>query len=359
MDVHEKFDLKELMSIDVPKERVDRLSKLVKFDTTEELSEEVERYLLKEQVRYVNIQYARFLAGIKFKPEEVDELLEDAIDIHAHGGSEPFERIMLEDDIAIDYTRAKMKAVVIKTWYTPSASRTALVQKIVDKWAAECGLRPVKVIGGITLNYSVGGINPNAVERCLGFPNFKYVWMPMVDSYHHRKIVYDDQTGKGIRFIDENRKIIPEMREIFRIIADNDFILASGHYPYEDTALLFEEAKKFGVKRMEIVHPAHIHSKHSIKRMKEAAQEGVKLMLSGLGTLCFPLHENGPVYAARMIKEVGADNFVYGSDFGQIHNPPHIVGTRWMIQILLAYGVSREEIRKIFKINPAKHLGLA
>ena len=39
-------------------------------------------------------------------------------------------------------------------------------------------------------------------------------------------------------------------------------------------------------------------------------------------------------------------------------NPKHIVGNRWMIQILLAYGVTREEITKIFKTNPAQHLGL-
>ena len=29
-----------------------------------------------------------------------------------------------------------------------------------------------------------------------------------------------------------------------------------------------------------------------------------------------------------------------------------------MIQMLLAYGVSKEEITKIFKTNPARHIGL-
>ena len=145
---------------------------------------------------------------------------------------------------------------------------------------------------------------------------------------------------------------------IFKIVADNDLVLASGHYPYRETSVVFEAAIKHGVKRLEVVHPAHIHSKTTIAEMKVYASEGVKLMLSGLGTLCFPLHESGPVYAARMIQEVGADHFVYGSDFGQIHNPPHIIGDRWMIQMLLAYGVSKEDITKIFKTNPAKHLGL-
>ncbi len=37
--------------------------------------------------------------------------------------------------------------------------------------------------------------------------------------------------------------------------------------------------------------------------MKEAASEGVELMLSGLGTTTFPLHETGPVYAVKMIKD--------------------------------------------------------
>lgn len=358
MDKHEKFNMQELMKIDVPADRVERLMDVVTFDTDEPISDEVKRYLIKQQVKYVNIQYARFLAGIHFTQQDVDDLLEGSIDIHAHGGSEPFERICMEDEMLRDFTEAKMRATAIKTWYTPSASRNALLQRELNEWAAARDLTPVQIFGGITLNQSVGGLNPNAVERCLKYPGMKFVWLPMVDSYHHRKLVYDDQTGSGIHLLDNNGKVLPELKDIFRIIADNDLILASGHYPYKETAVVFEEAKKMGVKNLEAVHPAHIHSKTTIAQMKDYAMEGVYLMLSGLGTLAFPLHESGPYYAARMIHEVGADHFVYGSDFGQIHNPKHIIGNRWMIQVLLAYGVSKEDVAKIFKTNPAKHLGL-
>ncbi len=357
MDAHEKFNLKKLLEIDVPQERIERLRDVVYFDRGD-ISQEVKDFLLKEQIRFVNIQYARFLAGTHFTPADVDGILEGSIDIHAHGGSEPFDRICLEDELLQDYTRAKMRAIVIKTWYTPSASRNALLMKQLKAWAATENLEPVTLIGGITLNNSVGGLNPNAVERCLKFPGFKYIWLPMVDSYHHRKLVYDDQTGAGLHILDSSGKVLPELKEIFRIAADHDLIVASGHYPYAETAVAFEEALKIGVKRLEVVHPAHIHSKTTIAQMKEYAKEGVKLMLSGLGTLCFPLHETGPIYAAQMIEEVGADHFVYGSDFGQIHNPTHIIGTRWMIQMLLAYGVTKDDLVKIFKTNPAKHLDL-
>ena len=118
-----------------------------------------------------------------------------------------------------------MRAMVVKTWYTPSASRNALVQKIVNRHADARGLRPVLCYGGVVLNYSMGGFNPEAVKKCLGFPGMKYVWMPMVDSYHHRRVVYDDWSGFGLSFLDDTRKVIPQVQEILRIIAANDLVL--------------------------------------------------------------------------------------------------------------------------------------
>ena len=354
----EDMSLDEILKIEVTEERVDRLKELVQFDIPG-IDEKVERFLLKQQIQFVNIQYARFLAGVKFTEDDVDDLMENAIDCHAHGGSDPFNRLLLEDEIAFDYSKENMRAVVFKTWFTPSASRIQLVQKYLDQWAEQNETRPVEIFGGITLNQSVGGINPNAVKRCLGFPGFKYVWMPMVDSYHHRRIVFDDWSGKGLRLLDDSGKVLPALTDVLKIAADNDLVVATGHFPYDpDHKAMLEEAKRVGVKRMEIIHPAHIHCKTSIAQMKEAASEGVKLMLSGLGTTTFPLHETGPVYAVKMIKEVGADNIVYGSDYGQIHNPPHVVGTRWLIKLLLSYGATKDEVRKVMQETPAKHLGL-
>lgn len=353
----EGLSLKEILQIEVPAERVERLKTLAKVDIPG-ISDEIFTFLIRQQVQFANIQYARFLAGAKFSEQDVDDILCNSIDIHVHGGSDPMERLMLEDDIAMDYTDIGMRAMVVKTWYSPSASRNALVQKAVNRYAEERGLRPVQCFGGVTLSYSVGGINPEAVKKCLGFPGMKYVWMPMVDSYHHRRVVYDDWSGFGLHFLDENRKVIPAMQEILRIVADNDLILATGHYPYEDSAILFEEARRLGVTRMEVVHPAHIHSKHTIENMKAQAERGAKIMLSGLGAMAFPLHESGPLYAARIVKEVGPENVVYGSDFNQLQNFPPSIAARWMVKLLLAYGCTREELYQVFQVTPAKHLGI-
>jgi len=352
----EGLSLREILTIEIPDDRVERLKKLTHPDA--KISDEVFTYLVRLQAQWVNMQYTRFLAGTKYTEQDVDEILTNSIDIHVHGGSDPFERLMLEDDIAYDFTEAGCRGLVFKTWYTPSASRNALVQKLVDRYASERGLRPARVWGGVTLNYSQGGFNSDAVKKCLGFPGMKYVWMPMVDSYHHRRVVYDDWSGHGLNFLDDRRRVLPEVKEILRIVADNDLVLASGHYPFADTYILFREAREMGVRRLEVIHPAHIHSKHTIEQMQKQAELGAKLMVSGLGAQAFPLHEAGPLYAARQIKEVGPKNCLYGSDYGQFQNFPHIVANRWMIKVLLSYGCSKDELYQVFQVSPAEHLGL-
>lgn len=358
MERIEDMKLNDILDIKVPQDRIERLRQWTRPDLPEDTPQEVVDYLLSRQAQYVDIQYKRFLAGTGYTLAQMESLMQGSIDIHAHGGSEPFERIMMEDQMVRECMDAGMKAVVIKTWFTPSASRNALLMKEAERYSQEKGIEPLKIFGGITLNASVGGINPDAVRRCLRFPGMKYVWLPMVDSYHHRRVAFDDLSGQGLHIVDEHGHPLPEVKEVIRICADNNLTLASGHYPCQETGAVMDEALRCGVKHLEIVHPAHMHSKHSIAQMREAASKGIKLMLSGLGTLVFPAHESGPVYAVEVIRQVGAENLVYGSDFGQIHTLPHVDGARWMIKMLLAWGATLDEIRTVFHTAPAKHLEL-
>ena len=347
--------LEKLLSLDAPPERVEELMEMIDVDLPD-VSEDVKRFLLKQQVEMFQLEYGRYALRTQVSDALVDQLLEDGIDTHVHGASDPFERLQFEDEIGIECTRARMKAVVIKTWYTPSASRNGLVQRLVDRWADEHGLRPTLLYGGITLNTSVGGLNPDAVRKCLGFPRFKYVWMPMADSYYHQLVVFRRKNA-GIHFLDASGKLVPTMEEILRIIADNDLVLACGHYPYRDAAVLMEGAKRLGVRRMEIVHPTLVHSKHTIAQMKNMAREGVKIGLMGIASVNVRFLE-GIRWYFRTIREL-SDHMILGSDAGQVQNPRHVDGLRWLIKVLLAYGITPEEITKIFKTNPAGHLGLA
>lgn len=155
----EGLNLQQILQVEVPDDRVERLKKLARVDSPN-LSDEVFTWLVRQQAQWANIQYTRFLAGAKFTEQDVDDIMTNSFDIHVHGGSDPFERLLLEDDVANDFTDAGCRALVFKTWYTPSASRNALAQKLTNLYAEERGLRPVEVFGGVTLNYSQGGFNP-------------------------------------------------------------------------------------------------------------------------------------------------------------------------------------------------------
>ena len=349
--------LEEVLSIEPSSDRLERIASIVDIDVPG-ASEEVRNWILKEEVKTLSVIYNQILTGVGFTEDDVDGLLRNSIDTHVHGGSDPFERLMSEDAIGMDFTDAGARAMVVKTWYTPSASRNALIQRRVDEYAERHELRGTRCLGGITLSYSVGGFNVEAVKKCLGFPGMKYVWMPMVDSYHHRRVVYDDWSGYGLQYTNDRMQIIDEVKEILAIIADHDLVLATGHYGYEDSAALIEEARARGVTRIELVHPTVVHSgRHSIEQLREQVARGARVMLLGKGLLTFPLY-NPPFFTARMIKEIGAEHFVFGSDFGQIQHLPHVVANRWAIKVLLANGVTHEEVRTIFQDAPAEHLGL-
>lgn len=333
-----------------------------------EVSKEVYEYLDKCEQEGMQLGYKRGVLGKGLKAiseKLVDELVQGAILVHEHGGSEPIPRMHDEFDMAINFTRAGLRAAVIKTHYTPSSCRVALVQRYVNEWAERNGLKATEILGGVVLNYPVGGLNPAAVRSSAGFPGGKFVWMPTVDSYNHIQITQGASTGyiqdvsqQGIRAVDERGKVVPELGEILRVIADKDLVLAIGHHPYEpDVRVITEEAKKAGVRRIMVDHPIEYHSKATISQMKELAKEGIYIGMYALTCLVIPPIE-GYEYPAKIFAEVPKEQIVIGSDCGMTSAIPHVEGLRWMIRYMLFFDISEEDIRLMIRENPARLIGI-
>ena len=73
-----------------------------------------------------------------------------------------------------------MRGILLKNHISETASRAALIMKVVPG---------IEVFGGIVLNKAVGGINPDAVEwmhRVYGSRG-KVVWLPTFESDKHVK----------------------------------------------------------------------------------------------------------------------------------------------------------------------------
>lgn len=82
--------------------------------------------------------------------------LAGAIDIHVHAAPDSTPRSIDAIDIARLAKSRRMRGLVLKNHYEPTASLAYIVRKEVPG---------IEVFGGIDLNLSVGGMNPTAVEH--------------------------------------------------------------------------------------------------------------------------------------------------------------------------------------------------
>ena len=61
----EDASFERILTIKVDPARIERVKRLVRFDIAD-LTEEVKDFLISQQLQFVNIQYARFMVGVKF-----------------------------------------------------------------------------------------------------------------------------------------------------------------------------------------------------------------------------------------------------------------------------------------------------
>ena len=98
--------------------------------------------------------------------------LQGAYDLQVHVAPDVIERRVDDLDLAKEFLARGLRGFVLKSHYFPTAERAKVVTKAVPGIAA---------YGAITLNHSVGGLNPVALELA-GRSGCKVVWFPTVDA---------------------------------------------------------------------------------------------------------------------------------------------------------------------------------
>src|ERR1700728_4661947 len=103
------------------------------------------------------------------------QTLTGAIDMHAHSAPDGTPRSIDAIDLAKLAKSRGMRAIVLKNHYEPTASLAYIVRKEVPG---------IEVFGGISLDLTVGGVNPRAVEWMTKLKGGygRVVWMPTFDS---------------------------------------------------------------------------------------------------------------------------------------------------------------------------------
>ncbi len=129
------------------------------------------------------------------------QTLEGAIDMHAHAAPDGTPRKLDVLDLARLAKAAGMRAIVIKNHYEPTASLAYIVRKAVPG---------IEVFGGISLDLTVGGVNPAAVEWMTKVEGGygKVVWLPTFDSESQVKLTGDKRPFAPVT---RDGKILPEV----------------------------------------------------------------------------------------------------------------------------------------------------
>lgn len=293
--------------------------------------------------------------------ERSRKLVAGAIDLHVHVAPDVMRRRITDTDLARRQVEEGLGGFVLKSHYVPTAERASVVKAIVPE---------VEIYGAITLNGSVGGMNPVAVEIAAR-EGARFVWMPTVDSANQRSCTAQDPEGarppmwaqlqedladRGImappiQVLGPDGKVLPEVQNVLEVISRYDLVLATGHLGRDEILAVVAAATEVGVKRIVVTHPEFTSQRLSPHDQRLLGEMGAYL------ERCFTTPYTGKVEWSEMISNIratGVEKSFLSTDLGQPFNPPVEDGLALMSDHLLEAGFSDEEVHQMTVVNPIK-----
>jgi hypothetical protein len=290
-------------------------------------------------------------------PPPLKSPIAGAFDFHVHSAPDVFGRTLTDLEVAKLAARFGMRGLLLKNHVTSTADRACIVNQLVPE---------VEVFGGIALNKAVGGVNPDAVEwmyRMSGGRG-KSVWLPSFDADHHLNIF--GEPGRGLR-VAEGGRVLPETEAVMKIVKRADLILQTGHISPDEILAVVKRAKQIGVKYVVATHAMADVPGMSLAQLKDAVAMGAYIELTYASHLMGPQAHLSWMRKwkkvsisdmAAVIKELGAEHFILGTDLGQTGNPTHPDGMLKFAVGLKMAGLSEAELDLMMRKNPATLLGL-
>ena len=276
-----------------------------------------------------------------------DRLVEGAVDIHVHFAPDPkVERRGSAIEIAEQAAKMGMQALVLKSHEYPTQPVAYTVSQIVPD---------ITLIGGVALDYEVGGLNPAAVEATANMGG-RVVWMPTYSAQADRQ--HKGLSG-GIFLLDDNGKLLPEVYAILEVVKAYDMVLATGHVSTLECMALVSEAKKLGINRVVVTHgtTSAFWTGMTPEDMKTMA--GMGAYVEHCLHVMMPMtYRMPPQDLVEVIRTIGTENCIISTDFGQDFHPMPAEGLRMGIATLLKAGLDEVELGMLVKDNPARLLGL-
>jgi hypothetical protein len=292
---------------------------------------------------------------------DIAAILNGAYDLHVHSAPDVLPRKMDDIEMARRILDCGMAGYAIKSHYFCTSERAELVRKMFPGCNA---------IGTVTLNSSVGGINPAAVEMAAR-SGAKLVWFPTCDSAHELAHVFGGDPGKKLPYwaqiiiqlkeagitnpvitILEDGRLKKEVYEVLDIIASHRMILATSHISHEEAFALVDAAAERKVERIVVTHadfPTTFYTE---------SEQAVFIKKGAFIEHCYTTWATSKIdfpTVVRQIKSAGEDHVILSTDLGQTTAPYPDEGMREFARRLVEEeGFSETSVHKMMAVNPAK-----
>jgi len=280
-------------------------------------------------------------------------------DLQVHVAPDIIARRIDDLGLAKEFLQHGLKGFVLKSHYMSTAERAKVVT------AAVPGIR---AYGAITLNHSVGGLNPVAVDIA-GRSGAKIVWFPTVDAENetaglptggNKKLpfwaeIQREISAMGIApprmtVLDDRGQLTQPTRSCLELIAKHDMILATGHLGRKEIFALVKTAKEMKVRKVLVTHAEFPSQNLTAEEQVELANAGAVI------EHCFTtMHTGKAPWATVMgsIRKVGPERCLLSTDLGQTINPPVAEGFAMFAQTLLDGGFPAGQIQRMAVTNSA------
>ncbi len=285
--------------------------------------------------------------------------LQGAYDLQLHVAPDVIERRIDDIDCAKEFLAHGLQGFVLKSHYIQTGERAQVVTKAVPG---------IEAYGAVTLNHSVGGLNPVAVEIA-GRSGCRIVWMPTVDAANEtagrldggnaklpfwakiqRELAADGIAPPPLTVLDENGDINDATRRCLDRIAKHNMILATGHLGRHEIFPLVKQARTQGLKRVVVTHAEFPSQNLTGDEQFELTEMGAFI------EHCFTTTHTAKATWEQTfanIRRSGVNRTVISTDLGQTINPPVALGFAMFAQRFLDAGFTMEEIRRMAVTNPS------
>jgi hypothetical protein len=292
--------------------------------------------------------------------EQARELVRGAFDTHVHIAPDVVERKIDDVSLARRFQELGMAGFVLKSHYGSTAERASVVRAAVPG---------TQVLGAISLNRAVGGINPLAVEVAAR-EGARTVWLPTVDAVNEA----GERSGanlpvwvklqlelreQGVEIdpvpvVDDGGEVLSEVRSVLAMLARHGMVLATGHLGRDEIFSVVDVALEEGVRDIVITHPEFPAQSLSVSDQSALAERGALL------ERCFTTPHTGKVPWERWLETIrltGPEHSVLSTDLGQVFNPPVEDGIALMADRLLEAGFDEEEVHVMAVANTRRVAG--